>query len=141
MGREHGLAAVISLLVIFAFGFAIRTLWNKNQELHNRLLAQETSAKELTDDHAVQLREMSDEHLDQLNVLAEQHAADRKNQADEYTRQLLAMSNRMNDLQERRVEETRKVTEKVITYIGHIDRFANKLEATIDILIRAGERR
>jgi hypothetical protein len=142
MGREHGLAAVIALGVIVAFALTIRALWNKNQELHKQIAEQAEAVKKMGDAHASQLRAMAAEHAEQLKGLTKHHALDRKAQSDEYARQLLSQAGKINELQERRVEEMRTFTEKVITYIGHIDAFANKLEATIDVLLRAsGERR
>lgn len=128
--EKGGVVAALFFLVTIGFGFAVRALWNKNQILHKQLKTQADASRETAVTHAVQLREM-----------ASQHAIDRKSQSDEYARQLLFQANKVNDLQERRVEETRTVTEKVITYIGNIEKFANKLEATIDVLLRASERR
>lgn len=140
MLEKGGVVATLFFVLIIAFGLTVRVLWNKNQELHKQLKSQADSAKKMAMAHAVQLREMSDQHVGHLKGLTTQHAADRKSQSDEYARQLLLQANRINELQDRRVEETRVWTEKVITYIGNIDKFANKLEATIDVLIRASER-
>jgi len=140
--EEGGVVAALFFLLTIGFGFVVRALWSKNQELHREIAQLIDGSKTMAEAHAIQLREMSKEQMEQLKALAAQHAADRKQHADEYARQLLAQAAKINELQERRVEETRTVTEKVIRYIGHIDQFANKLEATIDVLLRAsGERR
>ncbi len=66
-----------------------------------------------------------------------EHSVEKRAQAEEFTAQLMTLTSRIDELQERRVSETRSATEKVIGYVGHIDAFANKLEATIDVLLRA----
>lgn len=124
--EKGGVVAALFFLLTIAFGFAVRALWNENQSLHRQL-------QEQADDK----KKMAEEYAQSLRTQAEKHTREWRAQADEFAEQLMTLTTRIDELQERRVSEMRAFTEKVVNYIGHIDNFANKLEATIDVLLRA----
>lgn len=110
--ERAGVVAALFTMSMIACGAAVTVLWRQNQRLHGLLeQARKDSASE-------------------LKALAEDHA-----------RQLTALGNRIDELQERRVRETGTMTERVMDHIKHIDQFAAKLEATIDLILQMNRRR
>jgi len=134
VAREHGIAIALSVAVIVGFAFAIYRLWKTNQELSTTLQMQ----SEL---HASKIEELSKTHADAIRDTLRSHTEEIKALADQHTQEKRAMGQRIDQLQEIRVTESRERTEKVMAYIQHIDQFVAKLEATIDILMGAASRR
>jgi len=119
---KGGVVAALFFLLVIGFGIAVRVLWKQNQELQRKLHTQ------------------SEAHAELIRSVAETHAVERKVQTDECSTQLMTLSSRIDQLQEQRVDETRDVTIKMMTYISNVDRFVSKLETAIDVLIQAGRK-
>lgn len=119
--EKGGVVAALFFLLVIGFALAIRVLWKQNQAL---------SAK---------LHKQSEAHAELIRSMASIHAQKAKEQTDECSVQLLSLSKRIDSLQEQRVDETRDVTIKMMTYISNVDRFVSKLETAVDVLIQAGK--
>jgi Skp family chaperone for outer membrane proteins len=149
--NKGGVVATLFFVLVFACGFAIRVLWNRNQALHKQVLDHSQALKNTVESHSRQLQKLQATHADQLQKLQATHADqlqtmarantdEMKSLAEQHTGEKRVMGTRIDDLQERRVDETRSITEKVMAYIQHIDTFVAKLEVTIDVLMNAARR-
>lgn len=152
--QQFGLAAVVMIAVIGGAGFAIYHQWKQNNALHEaRKKDAEEYAKEIAklnelrvkeaDEHALKIASIAAAHEQAKAHLAAAHADRLKAMADDAREQLVRFSGRIDSLQELRVTDTRDTSEKVMEYMTHFDRFAAKLEATIDVLLsvsRGGQR-
>lgn len=118
--EKGGVVAALFFLLAIGFGVTVRVLWQQNQALHR------------------QLHEQSETHAALIRSMSSGYVAERKMQSDECTAQLMSLTNRIDELQEQRVDEAREVTIKMMTYISNVDRFVTKLETAIDVLIQAG---
>ena len=125
--ERGGVVAALFFMLTIGFGLVVRTLWNQNQKLHKQLKTQADSQKKMAQEHAQVLSEQADKH-----------AQEKRLQSEEYTAQLLTLTSARDDLQERRVVEKGDVVEKMMNYISSVDRFVNKLETVVDILVQAG---
>lgn len=117
--EQAGFVAALFTLVLLAAGGAVVVLYRRNQKLNEQL---EEAAK----DAAKKAEEKDRAHADELKAVADEHA-----------RQLTKLSKRIDELQERRVREAGDLTERVMTHIKHIDQFAAKIDATIDVILKA----
>ena len=138
--EKGGTVAMLFTFVIITFGIVIRVLWSRNQELHKAATEHEKTLKNLTKGHSNQLQKLQTAHIERLEEMAQRHAEDLKTLSERHIKEKRLMGGRLDELQERRVEEARTVTEKVMAYIQHIDQFVAKLEVTIDILMSAARR-
>jgi len=121
---EHGgTAAALYFLTLIGVGAALLALWKQNQAIHTRLVeveaGKERERKELAELHAKRLRELTDAHAQEVAALVK----------------------RLDEIQDRRVNEAQTITEKVLTHIAHIDRSVEKLGAAVDVLVDWGRGR
>lgn len=119
--KQGGLVALLFTVMAVAFAAIVRVLWKQNQELHNKIQTKD------------------DQRAQEVTELVQRHSEQIRDQQEECAEQLQRMASRIDDLQERRVTEAQEVTEKVVTYIGHIDQAVDKMESAIDVLIQAGK--
>lgn len=119
--KQGGLVALLFTVLAIGFVLTIRVLWKQNQDLH------------------VKLQSKDDQRASEITALVQRHSEQIREQQEECAEQLQRMASRIDDLQERRVTEAQEVTEKVVTYIGHIDQAVDKMESAIDVLIQAGK--
>lgn len=120
--KKHGAVAVAFVVLIVAFGVAVRVLWKANKALQEQLNAEKQS------------------HLEEVKAIVHEHAEQREQQQQECQARLKALSERLDELQERRVTEAQEVTEKVVNYIGNIDQAVAQMEQAIEFVIQAGRK-
>ena len=141
MLEKAGVVAGLFFIVLVAAGLAVRALWKANveerKEFHKKL-------DELTASHAKQIADLTKSHKEAVTLISDKHVASNNSMADEIGTQISAvvkkndeLQGKLDSLQERRVSETRDNTERVMSYIKHIDGFVMKLEAAIDVLLKA----
>lgn len=121
--ERAGFVATVFALVMLGCGAAVAALWKQNQKLHEQI-------QRVLADSAKKAEEASQRHASELKALA-----------DDHSKQLAQFAKRVDDLQERRVKEASTLTERVMEHIKHIDQFAAKLEATIDVVLQATRHR
>jgi predicted PurR-regulated permease PerM len=63
-------------------------------------------------------------------------------QNEQYLQRFEQLRQQLNELQERRVEETRNITTKVVEHVARVDHSMEKVATTLDVLIElSGKRR
>lgn len=117
MLEKGGVAATVLALVVIGCGIAIRHLWRENQALQ------------------AQIRTITEQYAQQTRTLAETYVTERKQQSHDFAARLVAHSERVDDLQERRIKEARDLTERAMSYMQHFDQFAAKLETLIEMIV------
>lgn len=138
--EKGGVVAALFFVVIFAFGFAIRALWKKNQEVHAQVSSGTDALKKAVESHARKVEKLQGEHAQSLRDLVQRHTDQLKAVAEQHTREKRLMGQRIDELQEIRVTETRSHTESTMAYIQNIDQFVTKLETVIDVLMNASRK-
>lgn len=118
--KQGGVVALLFTVMAVGFVLTVRVLWRQNQGLHAKL------------------QEKDNQRATEITNLVQKHSDNIREQQEECAEQLQRMASRIDDLQERRVTEAQEVTEKVVTYVGHIDQAVDKMESAIDVLIQAG---
>jgi uncharacterized protein HemX len=126
MLEQGGVVATLFTLVVLGCSAAIVALWKQNQKL---MVASRS--------HAQALQKAAETYAKQVHELHDKFSMEKKLQRDESAVQLVSLAKRIDELQERRIHEASDLTERVMSHIGHIDRFVGKLEATIDALTAA----
>lgn len=128
--EKGGVVAALFFVVIASSGLAVRALW----------LSNEKQRKEF----AEKLDELTEAHQQAIDAVSDEHRKSTLALADELGKQIAAvvgknheLQSKLDSIQERRVVETKDSTERVMAYIKHIDAFVLKLEAAIDVLLRA----
>jgi hypothetical protein len=148
--ERSGVVAGLLFLAIVTMAGVVGVLWRKTEKLHAQAMAAIATASDnirghadataqLLKTHAEEMRRLSDLRIEELKTVAATHASATQAMAAENAKQVLTLSQRIDELQERRVREAGELTERVMDHIRNIDRFASKLEATIDVL-RGGRR-
>lgn len=128
--EKGGVVAALFFVVLISFGFAVRALWNSNEKQRKDFAEQIQALKSSCDQS---LNKISEENQKAVGLLAE-----------ELGKQLAAvvskneeLHDKVDSIQERRVTETKDNTERMMSYIRHTDAFVLKLEAAIDVLLKA----
>lgn len=137
---KGGVVATLFFVLVAAFSVAIRTLWLRNQKLHAEALDATKTLKTTIEAHSRQLQKINAEHSEKIRAMAERHEEQIRQMAEQHVKEKRVMGSRIDELQETRVGEAKSVTEKVMSYVQHIDQFVNKLEITIDVLMNAARR-
>lgn len=139
--EKGGVVAALFFVVIIAAGIAIRALWKANSDDKKEF---QKKIDELTASHAKQIADLTKAHKESIALLSDKHAESNNAMSDEIGAQIAAvvkkneeLQSKLDGLQERRVSETRDNTERVMSYIKHMDGFVMKLEAAIDVLLKA----
>lgn len=116
LARDHGLAAVIAVGVMVSFGVAIRALWKKNQELQEQLREQEKFHTKNLAEKDKALTEKEKECADELRLVTVQFVE------------------RLQQLQEKRVDEAREVTKVVVTHVETTKNSVEKIRTAMETL-------
>jgi uncharacterized protein len=128
--EKAGVVASLFLLALAASGLAVRALWQSNERQRKEFLDQidslkasyEKSIKTLSDENQRAVDSLADELAEQISFVV------RKNED---------LHDKVDAIQEKRVLETRDNTQRMMAYISHMDAFVLKLDAAIDVLLKA----
>lgn len=121
--ERYGLAAAIMVVLLGASGYAIRALWKKNQELNKALT-------EFVEGEAEKRSAMREAVTKELNDVREQLRAETRYFAE-----------RLEQLQERRVNETQEVTREVVKHVEQVKNAVERITYAMDTLTNAVNRR
>jgi len=124
LAEKHGLSAVIAVGVIIAFGLAIRALWRDSRKINKAMQTQEKAhikvlvAKDKAivatkREHEIHCEKLKSHHSDELRFVTEQ------------------FTKRIDELQERRVVETR---EREVNAIKHVEQAKTSVEKSTAVL-------
>lgn len=120
--EQYGLLVVILLVLMAAIGWVGHRLWQDNRALNEKL------------------RQESDAHKDALLELTNEHAKKLSAAQSALGAQITDLQKQLSAIQEKRVDETRAVTERVVTHVASVDSAMQSLDRTLEVLINLADR-
>lgn len=140
--ERHGLSAAVLLTVIIAAGFAIRTLYQRNQELSKGLLkVQEDEHKKRSDMREAvnrELTEMKERYNAEIALLKQNHEMAIARIHEQWRKDEAKCSQRIDELQEKRIQEAqdfvREATRHVASTREEIGKISKAMEMLTDVM-------
>ena len=120
--EQYGLQAVILLMLLGAIGWVGRWLWRDNRMLSERLQSQAEA-------HSTAMLQLQAEHAKKLEAAQEPLRL-----------QVLDLQKQLAMIQEKRVDEARAVTERVVTHVQGVDNTMQSLDRTLEVILTLAER-
>lgn len=120
--EQYGLLAVVLLAMLGAFAWIGRRLWKDNLALNAKL------------------HEVEQQHKDAMLALSDQHAQKLADMQAVLGAENLALQKQLAAIQEKRVDEARAVTERVVTHVQSVDNTMQSLDRTLEVLLSLAER-
>lgn len=120
---EYGLAVAILVLVIIGLGFAVWQLWKKNHEMGKSL---KDTAKTIAD-----IRKGEEE---KRATMREAHVVEMHEVKRLYREAIEKYSERLDELQEKRVQEANSVVREVLEHINAVDNSVKQITEAVRVL-------